>query len=100
MESTLRDYGFFKPAEVREFLTAERLGPGGDLPVNTSGGMLSESYFMGLTPLSEAVMQLQGRCGQRQLGVVSGSRTPELILCSDNGGVLQSHLAMILERGE
>ena len=99
VESTLRDYGFFKPAEVKEFLTAERLGPGGDLPVNTSGGMLSESYFMGLTPLSEAVMQLQGRCGERQLGVVPGSRTPELILCSDNGGVLQSHLTMVLERG-
>lgn len=100
VESTLRDYGFFKPAEVKEFLTAERLGPGGDLPVNTSGGMLSESYFMGLTPLSEAVMQLQGRCGVRQLGVVEGSHTPELILCSDNGGVLQSHLTMVLERGE
>ena len=100
VESTLRDYGFFKPAEVKAFLTAERLGPGGDLPVNTSGGMLSESYFMGLTPLSEAVMQLQGRCGARQLGVVEGSHTPELSLCSDNGGVLQSHLTMVLERGE
>ena len=69
------------------------------MPVNTSGGMLSESYFMGLTPLSEAVMQLQNRCGARQLGTIPGSKTPELILCSDNGGVLQSHLTMVLERG-
>ena len=43
VESTLRDYGFFRPEEVREWLTADRIGPGGELPVNTSGGMLSES---------------------------------------------------------
>ena len=77
-----------------------RSDPGGELPVNTSGGMLSESYFMGLTPLSEAVMQLQGRCGARQLGQLAGTRMPELILCSDNGGVFQSHLTMVLERGQ
>ena len=100
VESTLRDYGFFRPEEVREWLTADRIGPGGELPVNTSGGMLSESYFMGLTPLSEAVMQLQGRCGARQLGQLAGTRMPELILCSDNGGVFQSHLTMVLERGQ
>lgn len=100
VESTLRDYGFFKPEGVKDWLSAERIGPGGEMPVNTSGGMLSESYFMGLTPLSEAVMQLQHRCGMRQLGTVPGSKVPELIMCSDNGGVLQSHLTMILERGE
>ena len=99
VESTLRDYGFFQPEETKDWLKAERIGPGGEMPVNTSGGMLSESYFMGLTPLSEAVMQLQNRCGARQLGTVPGSKTPELILCSDNGGVLQSHLTMVLERG-
>lgn len=98
VEATLRDYGFFKPEETKEFLVREKLGPGGDFPVNTSGGMLSEAYFMGLTPLSEAVMQLMGRCGERQLGVLSGTSTPELIMCSDNGGVFQSHVSLILER--
>lgn len=100
VEATLRDYGFFKPGEVKEFLTRERLGPGGDLPVNTSGGMLSEAYFMGLTPVSEAVSQLTGKCGSRQLGVLSGTRTPEIIVCSDNGAVFQSHVTLVLERGE
>lgn len=98
VEATLRDYGFFKPEETKEFLNREKLGPGGDFPVNTSGGMLSEAYFMGLTPLSEGVMQLMGRCGERQLGVLSGTRVPELIMCSDNGGVFQSHVSLILER--
>lgn len=100
VEATLRDYGFFKPGESREFLTRKRLGPGGEFPVNTSGGMLSEGYFMGLTPVSEAVMQLRGECGQRQLGVCPDTKAPRLIMCSDNGAVFQSNLALILERGE
>lgn len=100
VEATLRDYGFFRREEVRDWLTRRRIGPGGELPVNTSGGMLSEAYFMGLTPLSEAVMQLRGRCGDRQLGVLPGTKQPEFILCSDNGAVFQSHLSLILQRGD
>ncbi len=100
VEATLRDYGFFRPEETKEFLTKERLGPGGDFPVNTSGGMLSEAYFMGLTPVSEGVMQLMGRCGRRQLGEYPGTKPPGLIMCSDNGGVFQSHASLILERME
>lgn len=69
------------------------------MPVNTSGGMLSEAYFMGLTPIAEAVMQLMGRCGERQLGTLKGTKQPEVILCSDNGGVLQSHCTLLLQRG-
>lgn len=99
VEATLRDYGFFQREDVREFLTRQRLGPGGELPVNTSGGMLSEGYFMGLTPVAEAVMQLTGRCGQRQLGSVSGTKEPSIIVCSDNGAVFQSHITLVLERG-
>lgn len=98
VEATLRDYGFFRPEEVKEFLSRERLGPGGEFPVNTSGGMLSEAYFMGLTPVSEGVMQLRGQCGERQLGSYPGTKTPELIMCGDNGAVLQSHVSLILER--
>lgn len=99
VEATLRDYGFFPREEARAFLTRQRLGPGGQLPVNTSGGMLSEGYFMGLTPIAEAVMQLTGRCGQRQLGVVPGTKQPGIIVCSDNGAVFQSHITLVLERG-
>lgn len=100
VEATLRDYGFFPKEQVKEFLTRQRLGPGGELPVNTSGGMLSEGYFMGLTPVAEAVMQLTGRCGQRQLGVLPGTKQPSIIVCSDNGAVFQSHITLVLERGE
>ena len=98
VEHTLRDCGFFKPGESMDWFKPERIGPGGRLPVNTSGGMLSESYFMGLTPVGEAVMQLMGRCGKRQLGVLPGTKTPQIMFCTDNGGVLQSNCSMILER--
>ncbi len=100
VEATLRDYGFFDKKDVKEFITRERLGPGGSLPTNTSGGMLSEAYFMGLTPIAEGVMQLRGECGARQLGVVEGTKTPNIIVCSDNGAVFQSHITLVLERGE
>ena len=62
--------------------------------------MLSEAYFMGLTPVSEAVMQLTGRCGDRQLGTVPGTKEPSIIVASDNGAVFQSHITLVLERSE
>lgn len=98
VEATLADYGFYDPRDSAAFLTREHIGPGGGFALNTSGGLLSEAYFMGLTPVSEAVMQLMGRCETRQLGVLPGTKQPRAILCSDNGGVLQSHCAMILTR--
>lgn len=99
VEITLQDYGFFAPGEGEEWFDNGRTAPGGSLPVNTSGGLLSEAYFMGLTPLTEAAMQLMGRCGARQLGPATGTKTPELILCSDNGGVFQTHSTTILRKG-
>ncbi len=56
------------------------------MPVNTSGGQLSEAYYMGLTPIAEGAMQIMGRCGQRQLRSRNQNKSPEIILCSDNGG--------------
>jgi len=98
VEVTLQDYGFFKPGEGRDWFKNGATVPGGRLPVNTSGGLLSEAYCMGLTPLTEGAMQIMGRCGDRQLGALTGNRNPEIILCSDNGGILQTHTCIILRR--
>jgi acetyl-CoA acetyltransferase len=98
VEITLQDYGFFKPGEGEDWFKDGTIEPGGRMPVNTSGGQLSEAYFMGLTQLTEATMQLMGRCGERQLGPKTNTRTPEIILCSDNGGILQTHSTTILRR--
>ena len=99
VEATLQDYGFFERGGGEDWYQGGTTEPGGSMPVNTSGGQLSEAYFMGLTPISEAVMQLMGRCGQRQLGPETNTKTPELIMCSDNGGTLQSHTCIIFGRG-
>ncbi|MFW6115068.1 MAG: thiolase family protein [Thermodesulfobacteriota bacterium] len=98
VEITLQDYGFFGPGEGRDWFKNGTIEPGGSMPVNTSGGQLSEAYYMGLTPLSEAAMQLMGRCGDRQLGPATNTKEPEIILCNDNGGVLQTHTCIILRR--
>ncbi len=98
VEITLQDYGFFQPGEGCDWLRGGTIEPGGSMPVNTSGGLLSEAYQMGMTPLTEGVMQLMGRCEERQLGPQTKTRNPEIILCSDNGGILQSHACYILRR--
>ena len=92
VELTMQSYGFFKPGEGKDFFKDGRTGPGGAFPVNTSGGLLSEVYYMGFTPLTEAVMQLRGQCGPRQID------DPHYILTSGNGGILQTHSTLILRR--
>ena len=98
VELTLQDLGFFKPGEGGDWFRETGIGPGGKMPINTSGGQLSEAYFMGLTPMTEAVLQLMGRGGERQLGPKTGTKTPEIILTTDNGAILQTNSCAILRR--
>jgi acetyl-CoA acetyltransferase len=44
-----------------------RIGPGGDLPINTAGGQLAEGRLHGISFLNEAVLQLRGQCEARQV---------------------------------
>jgi acetyl-CoA acetyltransferase len=98
VEITMQDYGFFEPGGGEDWFSGGKIEPGGEMPINTSGGQLSEAYYMGLTQLTEATMQLMRRCGNRQLGTHANTRIPEIILCSDNGGILQTHATIILRR--
>jgi acetyl-CoA acetyltransferase len=90
----LEDLGFCPKGEGGHFVTGQRTAPGGTLPVNTNGGGLSYIHpgMYGIFLLIEAVRQLRGECGPRQ---VEGARTA---LCNGIGGVLSSSSTVILGR--
>lgn len=63
----LEGYGYCAVGDVKGILTDRGIGPGGGLPVNTHGGHLSESYMQGWNHQLEAVRQLRGSAGSRQI---------------------------------
>lgn len=87
---SLEDYGFCPKGEGGPFVADGKLAPGGGLAINTGGGQLSSFYMWGMTPVSEAVIQLRGEGGARQ---VTGARRA---LVSGNGGILSTHSTLVL----
>lgn len=63
----LESFGFCSEGEAGPFVADGNIRPGGSLPVNTNGGQLSEAYMWNWLHLYEAVRQLRGDCGDRQL---------------------------------
>jgi len=88
----LEDLGFCPKGEGGRFVEGGRIAPNGTLPVNTNGGGLSYCHpgMYGLFLLIEAVRQIRGECGDRQ---VAGASTA---LAHGNGGVLSSQATVIL----
>jgi len=89
---TLEALGFCKPGEGPEFVANQRTAPGGDFPMNTSGGGLSYTHsgMYGMFLVLEAVRQLRGETGERQV------KSPKLALINGTGGYLSSAGTAIL----
>lgn len=92
----LEDLGFCKKGEGGAFVSNGNIAPGGILPVNTNGGGLSCVHpgMYGIFILIEAVRQLRGSCGERQ---VNGA---QLAVVHGNGGTLSSQSTAILGTAE
>lgn len=88
----LEDLGFCSKGEGGPFVAESVLGPGGSLPANTTGGGLAYTHpgMFGIFLLVEAVRQLRGECGPRQ---VPGA---EVALAHGSGGVLSAMSTVIL----
>ena len=88
----LEDLGFCPKGEGGRFVAGGRIAPGGSLPVNTNGGGLSYCHpgMYGLFLLIEAVRQLRGECGARQV------KSANTAIAHGNGGVRSSQSTVIL----
>jgi acetyl-CoA acetyltransferase len=92
----LEDLGFCAKGEGGAFISNGAIAPGGRLPVNTNGGGLCCVHpgMYGVFIMIEAVRQLRGACGERQ---VAGAK---VALVHGNGGTLSSQSTAILGTGE
>lgn len=88
----LEGLGFCGVGESGPFVQAGALLPGSSLPINTSGGGLSYCHpgMLGILLVVEAVRQLRGQAGARQ---VPGAR---IAVAHGTGGILSTHATLLL----
>ena len=63
----LEGFGYCGVGEAASYIAKRGIGVGGGLPINTGGGHLSESYMQGWNHQIEAVRQVRGGLGERQV---------------------------------
>ena len=89
---TLEEAGFCKPGEAGAFVESHDLTFAGDFPLNTHGGQLSfgqAGMAGGMSHVTEAVRQIQGRGGQRQVPGL------ELAYAHGNGGIIAEQVGLV-----
>ncbi len=92
---TLEDAGFCRKGQGGRFVAEHNLRYDGDFPVNTHGGQLSfgqAGLAGGMSHVTEAVRQLQGRAGARQV------KDLQFAYVNGNGGIMSEQVSLILGR--
>ena len=91
---SLENLGFCEPGEGPDLVVDQSTAPGGDFPVNTNGGGLSYTHpgMYGIFTVVEAVRQLRGETGERQL------EKCDLAIAHGTGGYLSSTGTVVLAR--
>lgn len=92
----LEETGFAPRGQAAARVRDGTFAPGGALPLNTHGGLLSFGHCGvagGMGHAVEAVRQMRGQAGARQL-----ARPPRCAFVHADGGVLSSHVSLILNR--
>ena len=93
----LEDMGFAERGQAGPAFAAGEFSLEGRLPVNPHGGLLSHGHpgrAGGMGNLIEAVLQLRGAAGPRQVP------NAEIALVHGMGGVFATHGVLLLRRGE
>lgn len=93
----LEDLGFCPKGEGGRFVEGGRIQLGGELPVNTHGGLLSHchpGHPGSIFSVTEAVRQLRGECGPRQV------KDAKIALVHAQGGILSTHCTGIFGAGQ
>ena len=86
---TLEDYGFCKKGEGGPWVEGGRIAHGGELPINTSGGLLSETGMPGMQLIIEGVRQMRGTANLQVAGA-------EKCVVSNQGGMMHTHATLVL----
>jgi acetyl-CoA acetyltransferase len=86
---TLEDYGFCAKGEGGAFVQGGRIALDGDLPINTSGGLLSETGMPGMQHVIEGVRQVRGT----SVNQVKGAG---VVVISNQGGIMHTHSTLVL----
>ena len=86
---TLEDYGFARKGQVADFVKGGNIEIGGELPMNTSGGLLSETGMPGMQLIHEGVRQMRGDAALQV-------KDAKHCIISNQGGVMHTHAALIL----
>ena len=89
---TLESIGMVPTGGAADFFRSGQSRLAGSLPVNTHGGLLCEGYVHGMNTVNEAVLQLQGRGGARQV--------PKHDTCLVTSAAMMDGSALVLTRDD